>query len=667
MTNEDRKEFEELMDQVEEIRVKAENSKDKEELERLLTVVTSYLDKLDDEIKNPAEDSKEYNESLDELRGLLIETQLIIISTQEDLKGIKPESKEKALKTVKNGVKLGFISSWFKDQALKAKEHFAKEEDFLDDDYEYEEEDKANLRKRILIGTGTVLLAGALLGGCAIIKHNSNKKASQIQVETEQDEIVTQPQPVEETLTEEPVEEFNKEEELLALAESIKNDFNSFEGLNVSTEETLALLIHLNVGNSYMTDNKLALDRITLNNMIKKYYIGLEEGTEEFESYVITDADLARVSSYTQELRNELVNYVIVLNDQGKYDESKAVIETLEQFITDETLQDEARTLTENVMSMQSSSIEEIKRGAYRWYNYIFAGPKTDVRNFDDYGYLYDGDSKEMTFENQEMTMRFYTWFLDTFVDIQISGKNIIPQDIINSKEVKLMDQANIMRALGYKNCTSWPYTTVDFDNALENQGSRSNRTSNSGRTSSSSSSSISHATNNDVIDAQINQNLEQNSTVGSTSTLPDGSTMTVIESGERETTVVITPDPTSEVITDTTPQGPSTRTEVETGGGNETIEEIHFEEDPTEVIIEQGGEVIYSTTSYSYEETYEETTESTETIEEIHFEDESSLETSSIRDEIEFLNSIKAAFQMSYPNMSITFEEDNFQKTLSC
>ena len=71
-----------------------------------------------------------------------------------------------------------------------------------------------------------------------------------------------------------------------------------------------------------MTDNKLALDRITLNNMIKKYYIGLEEGTEEFESYVITDADLARVSSYTQELRNELVNYVIVLNDQGKYDES---------------------------------------------------------------------------------------------------------------------------------------------------------------------------------------------------------------------------------------------------------------------------------------------------------------------------------------------------------
>ena len=65
MTNEDRKEFEELMDQVEEIRVKAENSKDKEELERLLTLVTSYLDKLDDEIKNPAEDSKEYNESLD--------------------------------------------------------------------------------------------------------------------------------------------------------------------------------------------------------------------------------------------------------------------------------------------------------------------------------------------------------------------------------------------------------------------------------------------------------------------------------------------------------------------------------------------------------------------------------------------------------------------------
>ena len=135
MTNEDRKEFEELMDQVEEIRVKAENSKDKEELERLLTVVTSYLDKLDDEIKNPAEDSKEYNESLDELRGLLIETQLIIISTQEDLKEIKPESKEKTLKAVKNGVKLGFISSWFKDQALKAKEHFAKEEDFLDDDY----------------------------------------------------------------------------------------------------------------------------------------------------------------------------------------------------------------------------------------------------------------------------------------------------------------------------------------------------------------------------------------------------------------------------------------------------------------------------------------------------------------------------------------------------
>ncbi len=711
MTKEEKKEFNELMDYVEETMIKVEKSEDKEELKNLNDVVLNMLDKLEEKVDHEDLDSKDedYQEAIADLKDYLIETQITIMERQETLKrkNIKPMPKDKEKPFA--GIKLGFVSSWFKDQArkiqeIKAQKEKEAEQDFLDDepnhkkgilnllrkskkiepeevieycdDEDYYDDIKSDNKKKILMATGAVVLIAAIAVGSKAkglkalfeAKQNNNETTTESIEEEEIEETTT------EEITEEAVETINKEEALLELAGTIQSDLNKFEGLNVSKEQTLALLIHLNVGNSYMNGNELALDRITLNNMIKKHYVGLIEGTEDFDSYTISDADLTKVTNYVQELRNELVNYVIVLNDEGRYDESKAVIETLEQFITDETLQDEARALTENVMSMQSNKVEDIKKGAYRWYNYIFAGPKKDVRNFDDYGYLYDGDEKVMTFENQEMTMRFYTWFLDTFVDIQISGKNIIPQDIINSKEVKLMDQANIMRALGYKNCTAWSYSTVDFDNALEKQGSKSKR---SGKTSgtTSSSSNISHATGNTEVDEKINQNLQQNSTVGSTSTLPDGSTMTVIESGDKETTVVITPDPSSEVIKDTTPSGPSSREEIVTGGGNETRDEIHFEEDNNTVIIEEGGEVIYSNESYESTESYEssetstesyESTSPAETIEEIHFEEETT-EVSSIRDQIELLNSIKSALQMKYPNMSVTFEEEPYQKTLSC
>ncbi len=727
MTNEEKKEFNELMEYVEETMIKVEKSEDKEELKNLKNVVLDMLDKIEYEDLNSKDE--DYKEAILDIKDYLVEIQIAIMERQEALKIKKDKEKPFA------GIKLGFVSSWFKDQArkiqeIKAQKEKEAEQDLLDDepnhkkgilnlfrkskkiepeevieycdDEDYYDEDskddiekpiepekdikdidkdinddiKSDNKKKILMATGAVVLIAAIAIGSKAkglkalfeAKQNNNETTTESIEEEEIEETKT------EEITEEAVETINKEEALLELAGTIQSDLNKFEGLNVSKEQTLALLIHLNVGNSYMNGNELALDRITLNNMIKKHYVGLIEGTEDFDSYTISDADLTKVTNYVQELRNELVNYVIVLNDEGRYDESKAVIETLEQFITDETLQDEAITLTENVMSMQSSKVEDIKKGAYRWYNYIFAGPKKDVRNFDDYGYLYDGDEKVMTFENQEMTMRFYTWFLDTFVDIQISGKNIIPQDIINSKEVKLMDQANIMRALGYKNCTAWSYSTVDFDNALEKQGSKSKR---SGKTSgtTSSSSNISHATGNTEVDEKINQNLQQNSTVGSTSTLPDGSTMTVIESGDKETTVVITPDPSSEVIKDTTPSGPSSREEIVTGGGNETRDEIHFEEDNNTVIIEEGGEVIYSNESYESTESYEssetstesyESTTPVETIEEIHFEEETT-EVSSIRDQIELLNSIKSALQMKYPNMSVTFEEEPYQKTLSC
>lgn len=698
MTNEEKKEFNELMNYVEETMIKVEKSEDKEELKNLNNVVLDMLDKIEDEDLDSKDE--DYQEAILDIKDYLVEIQIAIMERQEALKRKKDKEKPFA------GVKLGFVSSWFKDQARKIQEKKVQKEkeDLLDDepnhkkgilnlfrkskkiepeevieycdDKDINDDIKSDNKKKILMTTGAVVLIAAIAIGSKAkglkalfeAKQNNNETTTESIEEEEIEETKT------EEITEEAVETINKEEALLELAGTIQSDLNKFEGLNVSKEQTLALLIHLNVGNSYMNGNELALDRITLNNMIKKHYVGLIEGTEDFDSYTISDADLTKVTNYVQELRNELVNYVIVLNDEGRYDESKAVIETLEQFITDETLQDEARALTENVMSMQSNKVEDIKKGAYRWYNYIFAGPKKDVRNFDDYGYLYDGDEKVMTFENQEMTMRFYTWFLDTFVDIQISGKNIIPQDIINSKEVKLMDQANIMRALGYKNCTAWSYSTVDFDNALEKQGSKSKR---SGKTSgtTSSSSNISHATGNTEVDEKINQNLQQNSTVGSTSTLPDGSTMTVIESGDKETTVVITPDPSSEVIKDTTPSGPSSREEIVTGGGNETRDEIHFEEDNNTVIIEEGGEVIYSNESYESTESYEssetstesyESTSPAETIEEIHFEEETT-EVSSIRDQIELLNSIKSALQMKYPNMSVTFEEEPYQKTLSC
>lgn len=606
------------------------------ELEDLEDQVVEALDEIDEE-----KGSEDYENALSTISESLIELQLEIKEAIEDL-----EDKKSPKVAVVN-------SDWFKKQAKKGSGvPVYVTEDYVDED----EDDKENLKGKVIAYTvGGIALIG-LIGTLVAVGVKAHKKAlAEQEAEALRASLATQTiEQVEETTEVEQIDEekIDKEAAYLELAASIKDEFNKFDGINVSDEQTLALLIHLNVGNSYMTGNEMALDKITRETLIKKYFVGLSEDSEEFKTYIITDDDLAKVTNFTQELRNELVNRVIVLNDQGKYDESKAIIETLELFIIDATLQDEAQALTNNVMSMQSGNIEDIKKGAYRWYNYIFAGPKTDVRNFDDYGYLTDGDNKEMTFENQEMIIRFYTWFLDTFVDIQISGKNIIPQDIINSKEVKLMDQANLMRALGYKNCTAWSYSTVDFDNPLEKQGNRKS-TGNTSRTkgSKSNNSNISHATGDKKLDEEIDTLLEQNNEVGTKFNLDDGSTMTVIESGERETTVVIQPDPSSSTVTETTPSGPSERTEVIEGGGNETIEEIHFDEDPTEYVIEEGGKTISSQPS--------------ETIEEITFTEDSN-ETASIKDQINFLKSLKSDLKKMYPTLDITFE-DNFSKKLSC
>lgn len=447
---------------------------------------------------------------------------------------------------------------------------------------------------------------------------------------------------VEEVTKEE--EQLQKEEAIINLVKELTAKFNEFEGLNVTEEQVLSLFIHLNVGNSYMNDNALALDKLTREDLVKKYYVGLEPNSEEFEEYQVSDDDLAKLTSNVMELRNELNNYIIVLNDQGKYEESKKILNILNGFITEESLQDEASVLIESVQNIQTNDKKEIKKQAYLWYNYLYAGPKSEVRNFDDYGCYKDIDGKEMTFENQGMTIRFLTWFLNVWIDTSISGKEIIPQDIINDAQAKLLDQANLLRALGYKNCNSFGsiYGIVS-DEPLTNGNKKKNN--------SNSKKSVTPATGNVKVDSEIDTFLQNNTAVGSTFTASDGSTITVTESGPSSITIEQAPSMGSAVTYDSTPQGPSSTTTT-VGGGNEEVKEIIWTEDSNTEIISEGGEVISSEnyTEEVYTETYTESTE--ETYSEVDTQ-------ASIRDEINRLLVLREAVR----NTS-TLENQSLEKT---
>lgn len=447
---------------------------------------------------------------------------------------------------------------------------------------------------------------------------------------------------VEEVTKEE--EQLQKEEAIINLVKELTAKFNEFEGLNVTEEQVLSLFIHLNVGNSYMNDNALALDKLTREDLVKKYYVGLEPNSEEFEEYQVSDDDLAKLTSNVMELRNELNNYIIVLNDQGKYEESKKILNILNGFITEESLQDEASVLIESVQNIQTNDKKEIKKQAYLWYNYLYAGPKSEVRNFDDYGCYKDIDGKEMTFENQGMTIRFLTWFLNVWIDTSISGKEIIPQDIINDAQTKLLDQANLLRALGYKNCNSFGsiYGIVS-DEPLTNGNKKKNN--------SHSKKSVTPATGNVKVDSEIDTFLQNNTAVGSTFTASDGSTITVTESGPSSITIEQAPSMGSAVTYDSTPQGPSSTTTT-VGGGGEEVKEIIWTEDSNTEIISEGGEVISSenSTEEVYTETYSESTE--ETYSEVDTQ-------ASIRDEINRLLVLREAVR----NTS-TLENQSLEKT---
>jgi len=275
-----------------------------------------------------------------------------------------------------------------------------------------------------------------------------------------------------------------------------------------------------------------------------------------------------------------------------------------------------------------------------------------------------------MTFENQGMTIRFLTWFLSAFMDININnGLDIIPQDIVNDAQAKLLDQSNLFRALGYKNCNAFGsiYDSLNFDLPIANRNVK--KSSGTGR------GKATKATGNEQLDTEIDQFLQQNQTVGSSTTTSDGSTVTIVESGPNSTTVEVQPDSGSATTEDTTPAGPGS-TEIVEGGGNETVEEIFFpEDDSNEIIIEEGGDLI-SNSSSSAEVPVEQSAEQESTPVEQSVESapveqtvEQSVEESttedvaSIRDEINALLEIRNLFT----DYTVTIEEPTYQKTYSC
>ncbi len=451
-----------------------------------------------------------------------------------------------------------------------------------------------------------------------------------------------------------------KEEKIMDLVRNLRDRFNMHDGMNITTEQALSLYIHLNAANSYENANDtLALDKITRENLIKKYYVGLTENSEAFKTYELEDEDLSRLSADVHSLRNAALNRVIVLNSQGKYAESREIIRIFKDFVTEEALQDEVAVLTESIEMMQTSDKAMKKREIYRYYNYIFAGPKNGVRNFNQYGHYVDENNKEMTYENQGTTMRFYTWMMDGFVGLNLNN-NIIPQDIINAKEAKLRDQSSLLRILGFKNCNSIDYN-YDFDTPIDNKTKKSStKSSRSTSKSSSSNKNIASVLETPELDKEMDAGLRENTNVGDTFKLGDGSTVTVVESGPSEATVVVQPDPSSAKTEDTTPEGSKERETTE-GGGNEKTEEISFEQDSTDVVIDEGGDVI-SDGSDEYEEEISFEEDSTEEYyeEEISFEQDSTEEYS--EEEISFEQDLAE----EYSEEAISFEEPSVSEQSS-
>ena len=381
-----------------------------------------------------------------------------------------------------------------------------------------------------------------------------------------------------------------KEEKIMNLVKELKDRFNVYDGLNVTTSQALSLYIHLNATNSYEKPNDtLVLDKITRENLIKKYYVGLTKDMEEFNTYELSDNDLSRLSEDMYAIRKATFNRVAVLNDQGKYDESREIIAIFKDFISEEALQDETSVLINSIQEMQTNDKQKKKEHIYRYYNYIFAGKKSDIRNFDQYGCYVDGDEKEMTYENQPLTIRTLTWFMDGFVGLNITN-DLIPQDIINTKEAKLRDLASLFRILGYKNCEGINrYYQNDFDTPIDNKIKKSSGTT---KSSSKPAKNIAEVLETPKLDEEMNAGLKENTNVGDSFKLSDQSTVTVVESGSKDTTVIVQPNPSSAKVEDTTPPGTNQKETVE-GGGNETTEPIKFTPSPTEQVIEEGGDII--------------------------------------------------------------------------
>lgn len=674
----------------------AENAKTIEEKERLLSIISIQKQQVSDKaeeiheiLNNSTLDGLNimYHYTWDQYTDLCLvveemkELEDEIVDSIEILKGNAPKKE-----------KITFIGSFFKKLGKKktSKETF-NDEDFVDEYEEIIEEAEAaenfedNLEdedfslKTVLVRGGITAAALVVIGGitwAGITAHNNAKEKAALKQQLKEmeeahqnslaklEEIAKAEQQRQLLAKEEA--QTTKEENIVKLVQQLQEELNKYEGMNVTFEQALSLFIHLNVGNSYAEENEYALDAVTRTNLIKQYYVGLTKGTEEFDSYVITDADLSKLSSDVFNIRNAAINRVIVLNDEGKYEESKEIIGLFQGFITEASLQDEAEEFTTSMKDMQTSDKKQLKEEIYKYYNYLFAGPKSEVRNFDDYGHYVDGDNKEMTFENQGATMRFYTWFMDGFASINLST-NLIPQDIINSAQAKLLDQATLMRMLGYKNCGNVfnAYYGIDFDNAIDN------------RIKSNSKKSTS---NKSQLDKDIHNGLLQNPNPGDTFTTSDGKTVTVVETGDNE--VVVEVPGGNEEQEDTTPPGPSEREETE-GGGNEEREEIVFPEDPTEEIIDEGGDVIQESSeevpSQEKEseavpaevvEEKESEAASTEIIEEIIFEEDNNIEISSIEDEINQLLFIRQAIlgEEIVPNCNVYIEEEKgFEKTYKC
>ncbi len=689
MNPEEKKEF------FDEIYEKVENTKTIEGKERFLEIIAEKKQIMEDEAKRlynilissvveNDEDDIDFDNTWTK-HEVLCEA----IDEIEDVKSTLEEQIEIMKGETTKKEKITFIGSFFRKFGNK---NTSKEEEFIDEyeemsdeveeieDFEDELETEPSLSslKTVLVKSGLVALATTVVLttgyiGYRVGKNSTEKKyqnslkeleKSVEELEKSQQDAINKLAEVakmeqEKLLLEKEEAQNTKEENIVKLVQELQTKLNKYEGMNVTFEQVLSLFIHLNVGNSYVEENEYALDAVTRTNLIKQYYVGLIKGTEEFDSYMITDADLSKLSSDVFNIRNAAINRVIVLNDQRKYEESKEIVGLFQEFITEKSLQDEALEFTTSMQDMQTVDKKQLKEEIYKYYNYLFAGPKTEVRNFDDYGHYVDGDNKEMTFENQGSTMRFYTWFMDVFASINLSN-NLVPQDIINSAQAKLLDQATLMRMLGYKNCANAfnAYYGIDFDNAIDNRiKANSKKTSGTKATGKSQS------------DANINNGLLQ---PGDTFTTSDGTIATVVETGDNEITVEIPGG--NETTEDTTPDGPSEREETE-GGGNEDKEEIVFPEDPTEEIIEEGGEIIQESSEVNAEEKQAEPAEAkevetTESTEPISFEADEVEETASIRDEINQLLFVRQALlgEELVPNCTVYIEEEKvYEKTYRC